>query len=98
MFKPIEELDDRISIQETHKGACGHLIVSGPISSQRVALLDVSSLEQVWPCWRKWATVGAGFEVFDAQATPSVTVHFLLPNNQDVASTMSAYVPPCSLP
>ena len=30
----------------------GSLNVFGPISSQRVALLGVASLKEVWSCWR----------------------------------------------
>ena len=28
--------------------------------------------EEVWPCWKKYVTVEAGFEVSDVQARPSV--------------------------
>ena len=39
----------------------------------------------MWPCWRKFVTVGVGFEVSYAAAIPSV-VHslLLLPVDQDV--------------
>ena len=44
---------------------------------------------QVWEAshkiqkMKKVCHYGGGFEVFYAQATPSVTIHFLLPVNQD---------------
>jgi hypothetical protein len=37
----------------------------------------VAFLERVWPCWRKYVTVKAGFEVVYVQATPYTV--FLLP-------------------
>ena len=40
---------------------------------QGVALLGgVALLEWVWPCWKKCVTVWVGFEVFCAQALPSL--------------------------
>lgn len=43
-------------------------------------------------------TVGVGFEVSYAEATPGVKDHFLLPSGQDGASTMSVFMPLCSAP
>ena len=42
-------------------------------------------VEYIWPSWRKYVTVGVGFEVSYAQATSSETMHLLLPPDQDVA-------------
>ena len=37
---------------------------------------------QVWDCWRKCVTMGAGFQVSYAQAMPSVAYSLLLPVDQ----------------
>ena len=51
-----------------------------------IALLGgMALLEYIWPSWRKYVTVGVGFEVSYAQATSSETMHLLLPPDQDVA-------------
>lgn len=42
-------------------------------------------LKWMWPFWRKCVTVEASFEVTYAQVTCSVSVHFLLPSDQDTA-------------
>lgn len=69
-----------------------------PISSQGVALPGGVL------CWSSYGLIGGsvsllgeGFEVSNALISPSITFHFL-PSDQDVASTVSACVPPCSLP
>ena len=41
--------------------------------------------------------MGVGFEFSYAQATPGVTIDFLLPSDQDTTSTMSAYTLPRSI-
>lgn len=58
-----------------------------------VVIEDVGG--SIEPYWREYVTVREGFEVFFVQASLSVTVNFLLPSDQDVASTMSGCYGPC---
>lgn len=54
---------------------------------------------EMWPCWRKYGTVGTGFEVSCAQATSSMEQSFLLPMDFDVelsAPSSGQCLPACS--
>ncbi|EGV94063.1 hypothetical protein I79_000213 [Cricetulus griseus] len=63
-----------------------------------VLLGGVALLELVWSCRRKYVFMKVGFEVsYLLKILSRMTVHFLLPSDQDVASTMSACTLPCSL-
>jgi hypothetical protein len=49
-----------VSVTETRVILCGGLNMFGP---WEVSVLGgVASLEWMWPCWRKFITVGVGFE------------------------------------
>ena len=49
---------------------CGNLNGTGPHKPIGSGIFEgVALLEWVWTCWRKYITVGAGFEVSYAQAT-----------------------------
>lgn len=61
-----------------------------------MALLGVALLEYVWPCWKECITVDIGFDISYAQANPSVTVDFLLPGYQLLASTLFSSMLSCS--
>ena len=52
----------------------------------------------MWPCSKKCAIVGVGFEVSFVQATSTDSVHFLLPAGQDaelVAPFPASCLPAC---
>ena len=53
---------------------------------KEMAILGVVNLlKQVWLCWKKFVTVGVGFEVFYAQASLSVVYNLhLMSTDQDV--------------
>ena len=60
-------------------------------AAQGVALLEgVAQLEQVWPCWSRYVTVGMGFETLILAAWKSV---FQKPSDEDVE--LSATPAPC---
>jgi hypothetical protein len=43
-----------------------------PIGSSTLGGLAL--LKEVWPCWKKYAILGVGFEVLEAQVRPSDSV------------------------
>jgi hypothetical protein len=51
---------------------------SGTVRRCGLGRVGVALLEWVCPCWRKCGTVEVGFEVFYAQAMPSVEHSLLL--------------------
>jgi hypothetical protein len=75
-------------------------MVFGILLAQGVVLLgDVALLEWVWPCWRKYFTVGMDFEVLLLATWSLLLASFEWRcRTLTSTSTMPAWTLPCFLP